>query len=350
MLIFVDGFDHYGAVPSSGDRLREGVYAETNLGPGGGVTNANPRTGERALRINMGTNDAGVRRVLLSGASETVGAGFAFRLSSLPTDNRSLGLFQWRRNDNGIIASIWVTSTGQVLLAAGGRSGAEVGRSDPVVYAGAYQHFEAVMTPADVEVRINGVTVLSQAIEGDSCAQVKLGANGYPLSGATGVTMDVDDFCVWDGEGDANNDFLGDVKVYTRFPSSDGAVQEWTPSIEGNGYPMIDNVPPADATEYLSADDVSGGVRSTFGVADFPEEIVAVRGVMLATRAWKTDAGDAQVRTGVISGASEAVSAGHAISMAPVWYSDVFEVDPATEVAWTLEAINDLETVLERND
>ena len=349
-LLWIDGFDHYGDVDRFGARLRDGVYAETNLGVGGGVVTDNPRTGTHSLRIQMGQNDAGVRRVILHGAQTTVGAGFAFSISSLPTDNRSLGLFQWRDDANLIIGSVWVTSAGQISLVDGGRSGPELARSSPVVYADAYQHFEAVMTPAGFEVRLNGVTVINHAIAGGECAQVKVGSDSYPLVGAVGILMDVDDFSCWDGGGALNNDFIGDVKVYTRMPDADGPVQEWAPASGSDGFAMIDNVPPLDATEYLEAEVVTGGSRSEFGVADFPAEVVSVRGVMLATRAWKTDAGDATLGVGVTSGPSEVVETPHNLSQAPVWYSDVFEVDPDTGVPWTLAGINGLGSIIERND
>lgn len=353
-LLFLDGFDHYGAVPSNGNILRQGVYAETNLGPGGGVTTANPRTGARALRIAMFENDAGVRRVLVDGASETVGGAYAFSLSSLPTNNNSLGLFQWRNSANGIMASVWVTSTGALNIRSGGRDGPVVAESDPVIYPGAYQHFEGVNGPAGLEVRINGVTVINHAYVAGVAGpvgQVKLGANSFPLTGANGILMDVDDFAVWDAEGLISNDFVGDIKVYTRFPTSDGVDQGWTPSAGDDGFAMLDNVPPVDATEYVSATALGSPadpIRSTYGVGDFPEEIVAVRGVMLTTRAWKTDAGNAKIQTGVRVNAAETLGTERAISQAPVWYADVYEVNPETSSVWSLEALNDMDTILNR--
>lgn len=353
-LLFIDGFDHYGIVPSNGNILRQGVYAETNLGPSGGVVATNPRTGPRALRMQMGDNDAGIRRVLVDGARDTVGAAYAFSLTQLPTNNNSLGLFQWRNAANGIMASVWVTSTGAINIRNGGRGGAVVAESDPVVFAGAYQHFEAVNGPAGLEVRINGVTVINTvyvAAVAGPVGQVKLGANSYPLTGAIGVYMDVDDFVIWDAEGLINNDFVGDVKVYTRFPTSDGTDQDWTPSVGDDGFAMLDNVPAQDATEYVQAAALGSPpnpLRSTYGVGEFPEEIVAVRGVQLSTRAWKTDAGNAKIQTGVRVNASEATGAERAISMAPVWYADVYEVNPDTASVWSLAALNDMDTILQR--
>lgn len=350
MLLFMDGFDHYGPVNFTGAALRQGVYAETNLG-GGGVLPGIARTGAYALLIQA-DNDAGVRRVLTEGDVETCGVGYAFSLGGLPTDSSSLGLLQWRTDSNAILASLLVSSIGQVILQRGGRGGEEIARSNVCIYADSYQHFEAVRSPAGIEVRINGVTVLNNANPGlpGNPAQVKIGTNGVALTGMLNSPMTVDDLFCWSGEGPNNNDFLGDVKVFTRMPTSDGPVQEWEPSIAGPGFAMIDNVPPLDATEYLSAPPASGIRRSEFGIADFPEEIVSVRGVFLATRAFKTDAGNAKVRTGVQVDAAETLNAEHALSQAPVWYGDVFELDPSTGLAWSVDNLNDLQTVIERTE
>lgn len=344
MLLFADGFDHYG--PDE-DRLFDGVYAEAN---GVTLSAVKPRTGARSLAINAGTNNAGVRKVLTAGSEEFVGGGFAFSISALPTDNRSLGLFQWRSGANVILASVWITSTGTVVIVAGGRSGTGVAESDPCVFAGAYSHFEAAMNDGEVEVRVNGVTVATGTTAGGAVAQVKVGADSFPLSGAIGITVYVDDFVLWSGGEGVIDDFVGDVKVYTRFPDADGPDQDWTPAIGTEGYPMLDNVPPQDSTEYISvaAEDVPA--RSTFGIAAFPEEIVAVRGVVLATRAFKTDAGNAKVQTGVISGVAEELSVEHPLSQAPIWFSDPFESDPATSTVWTLESLNALLTIIDRTE
>ena len=44
----------------------------------------------------------------------------------------------------------------------------------------------------------------------------------------------------------------------------------------------------------------------------------------------------------------EVVGAERAISMAPVWYADVFEVNPETSSVWSLAALNDMDTILNR--
>jgi hypothetical protein len=224
-----------------------------------------------------------------------------------------------------------------------------------VVAAGSYQHFEARAALGDgeggtFEARINGVTVLNYAggitaISGD-LAQVQIGTSGQGVFGFPPY-MEVDDLFAWSDAGSTNNDFIGDKKVYTEFPDADTAVEEWSPSVGGNSFAMLDNVPPQDATEYLAASDPD--LTSQFGLSDLPTEVVSIAGIMTAVRAFKTDAGDAKIRADMDNGTSPpAAGADHALTQAPRWYHDVFEVDPATSSAWTAEGFNTAQLALTR--
>ena len=350
MLLWMDGFDHYGANAS---RLLEGAYAAASLVT---LSNLNPRTGTRHARI-QGAFDNGLRRVF-GDDKPVVGVGYAFSLPALPSNSTSVCLASFRDNGNAVLCSIMVTSTGQLRLTDGIGTG-PVRATGPVsIVPGSYQHFECRAAiddgEASIEVRINGVTVLNApGVEVgvvSQAAQVQIGTSGQGAFGFP-AHMDVDDLYAWDGDGSANNDFVGDKKVYTAFPSSDGPDQDWTPSEGSDGFAMLDNVPPVDASQYLSATNGgTGGDRSSFGLADYPAEIVSIAGLMTATRFWKTDAGNASATVGVISGVSEDVSEEHPLSISPRWYHDVFEVDPATGTPWLLSAVNAAQTVITRTE
>lgn len=350
MLLWIDGFDHYGSTPS---RLLEGAYAAASLVT---LSNVNPRTGTRHARI-QGAYDNGLRRVF-GDDKEVVGVGFAFELPSLPTNSTSVCLASFRDNGNAVLCSVMVTSTGQLRLTNGFGTGPVLATGPVSIVPGSYQHFECragiVDGEASVEVRINGVTVLNapgvSLGEDGAPAQVQIGTSGQGVFGFPAY-LDVDDLYAWDGEGSANNDFIGDKKVYTAFPTSDGPDQGWTPSEGTDGFAMLDNVPPLDASQYLSAvNGGTGGDRSEFGLADYPAEIVSIAGLMTATRFWKTDAGNASATVGLISGVSEDVGPEHALSISPRWYHDVFEVDPATGTPWLLSAVNAAQTAITRTE
>lgn len=344
MLLWIDGFDHYG---TDAARLRDGVYAQAQ---GVEIVSAGARTGSRCIRITPSVNDSGLRRTFPA-TVPVVGIGFAFNIDNLPTDSTSVALCQILDENNQPAATLTVMPTGAIQLRAGGRLSTVTQQSAAeVVATGSFQHFECELGAGTCEVRINGVTVLNTAESGVTLgfAQAMLGGCiGYPKSGAGLVRMLLDDAFARDGSGALNNSWIGDQKVYTRMPDEDGAEQDWTPSTGSEAWPILDNIPPVDA-QYINA--TTAGDRSSVGFAAFPSEIVAISGVYTASRIWKSDAGDAKVAVDMISGASETSSPPHPLSTAPRWYGDMFETNPATALPWLVSDINAAQAVLERTE
>lgn len=350
-LLWADGFDHYGANIAL---LTQGPYAAVSQA-GLSTANPGPRTGDRCVRL-AGGFESGLRRIF-GGDKDVAGVGFAFILPDLPSNNSSVCLASFRTGGNSPLCSLIVGSTGQLILKSGygDSSGTVVETSDPCVLSGSYQHFECRFEAAtgSFEARVNGVTRLSvtgASFPDGASAQVLIGCSGQGTFGFPAY-MGVDDLYAWDDTAGGAADFIGDKKVWTRFPASDGALQGWTPSVGSDGYAMLDNNPPNDAVDYLQADNAGSDVdRSEFGIAAFPAEVVSVAGVVIATRLFKTDAGDAKAQVSVISGGAEALGAEHALSMAPTWYHDVFETDPDTGTVWSLAAVNALTESLTRTE
>jgi len=354
MLRWADGFDHYGATARLTDG--QGAYASA-----GGVTldTTNPRTGAACARLSGGF-EVGLRRIY--GASlPDAAVGFAFFTPTLPSNSSSLCLASFRDSANNVHVTVVVSSTGQ-LVARNGKGplgeGVVLATSAPCVFAGAYQHFEAHMVvgvSGSLECRVDGVTVLN--ISGvdtlgpspadEEIGQVLVGCSGQGVFGFPAYVL-VDDIFAWDasGTGSEVNDFIGDKKAYTRLPAGDTPTADWLPSTGALQYPMLDNVPPLDASQYLQADNV--GDKTQVTLAAFPSEIVAITGVYVVTRLFKTDAGAANAQVSIVSGVSVEAGTDRPVTTAPVWYGDVFETDPDTGAPWLLADLNAAETLLER--
>lgn len=341
-LLWADGFDHYG---SNAARLLDRVYSEIN---GVTLSTAKPRTGAYAARIQVVANNSGLRRVLPA-ETEKLGFGFPFNISALPTDTRSLSLGQVLSKTNAPLFTISVMPTGAVIVRQGGWQGDIVAESGAeVVMPESYQHFECSLDEANLEIRINSVTVINMTdlVLSAPAAQIMLGGSyGFPKIGATSIIMDIDDVFARDGSGATVNSWVGDKKAYTRMPDEDGPAQDWTPSTGTTAWQILDNVPPVD-TQYLTATDVGDQVE--VGFAAFPDEIVSISAIYLAARTWKTDAGSAKVSIDMVSGGDATDSVSIPVTNAPVWYGRPFDVDPETSMPWTIPSINAATARLER--
>lgn len=342
-LMWADGFDHYGGITA---RLLDGVYSQIE---GVALSAANPRTGGYAMRVSPIANNSGARRVLPAETTK-VGFGYAFNLSALPTDTKSLMLGQFLTKENTVILTITVYPTGAVAVRQGGWQGTLLNLSGPeVIMPGSYQHFECSLDDSNLEIRVNGVTVINMTslpILPPTAQIFVAGGYGYPKGGAL-VTMDVDDLFCRDASGATVNSWVGDKKVYTRMPDEDGPDQDWTPSVGSEAWPILDNVPPIDS-QFVTATTV--GDKTSVGFAAFSSDIVSIAAVYVAARLWKTDAGNAKVSVDMVSGLDDTANDPKAISNAPRWYGQVFEVDPATAMPWTIADLNASMVRLERKE
>lgn len=340
-LLWCDGFDHYGTTGN----MTEGAWAAMS----GALSSANPRTGTYHLRFT--TN--GARRVL-GGAKTTVGTGAAFYWSNLPNQNAQNAIFDFRDTANASNVTIVVQSTGTIAAYRGDRSTLLGTSSSPVVTAESYQHIEAMVffsnTVGTVEVRVNGVTVLSLTgqdtvnTSNAECSQIIYGAVN---TGAT--TVDMDDLFTYDTNGSYNNTFIGDRRVLTLFPSADTIQADWSVTGAASGYQAIDDTTPDGDTTYIAAvSSGSPGTISEFEMGDLPDGISAISAVMLVGMMRKTEAGVANVQMSVISNDIESHGTDRPITEIYTYYSDVFETDPNTAAPFTPTGVNNMQIKIER--
>ena len=83
-----------------------------------------------------------------------------------------------------------------------------------------------------------------------------------------------------DTGGSANNDFLGDVRVETLFPTADGANTAWTPSAAGSHFNKVNEATgtfPDGDTTYVA--DATPGDRDTYVMSDLAAAAGNVYGV-----------------------------------------------------------------------
>jgi hypothetical protein len=199
-----------------------------------------------------------------------------------------------------------------------------------------------------VEVRINGVTVISESNKKTvntselsySSISLNFGSEFDP-----GVATDIDDFCIWDDTGAWNNSFLGDKRALLKAPDADTNVSDFDPVSGDLGYLMVDEDSPDDDVTYLFAD--SGLLPSSppigsseFEIRDLPNGTSHIAGVSVFTRAKKTDSSDVEIFTSVISNINSVSGSQHALDESYSYHIDLYEYDPFTIANFTPDSFN----------
>lgn len=345
-LLWMDGFDHYG---TDLGKLTEGVYAEaSNVFS---LNTSNPRTGTHCLQMYGSST---LRRVL-GGAKTTVGVGLALYLPVLPTTNDSQRVVEFRDAANTAQISIGVQSTGVIYARRGTMNGGTLlgSSASPAVTAEAYNHIECLVffsqTVGSIEVRVNGVTVLSLTGQ-DTCATANVECSQVVLAGGIGggapSNQLLDDVFAYDETGSYNNTFIGDRRVLTLFPNANTATADWTAVGAASGYECIDEASPDDDTTYITSSTVND--TSEFGLQDLPAGVSTISGVVMVERARKTEAGAANTQVSVVSGASSTAGADKPLTEVYTYRHDVFEVDPASAAPFTPSEVDALKFKVKR--
>ena len=347
MIVWADGFDHYGDTPSGGrTAVLSGAWAQIEAGNGDlpSISSDQVRSGDYSLYMGywfVQTGSPRVRRVF--GASQiVVGVATGLYLIGLPNVNKAVG-FEFRNNLNECIALFTVESDGSIGLYTG--SGRLIAASsDPVIGASAWNHLEAKLTIDDVvgsaEFRVNGVSVINMTdinlgVVGSTQVVFGVPAGAPPGFGNNGWYWD--DMVAWNDVGDVNNDFVGQQRVITIFPSSDETPQDWEIVGAAYGYLAINQVPPDGDTTFIRASEVDE--TSTFSFTSLPPETARIAGVYVPAYAKLEDAGAGSLQVSMQSGAEEAEGQEIPLTTAYTYWGTVFETNPETGLAWTVEEL-----------
>lgn len=353
MILWADGFDAYGSDVS---QMTQGLYAEAgNIDL---VTSSpTPRTGARCCY--MDSSAAHMRRVL-GGLKTVVGLAQAIFLTELPSTAHAGQVVELRDANNFVQVAINIDTTG--VISVWRANGADVyntllGTSTTAMVASAWQHVElkADFPGETLEIRLNSVTILN--LSGQSLVNTdptiggatgETGCSQFMFRNANSGNGDraLDDMVAWDDSGSFNNDFVGDVKVFTDMPNADTADVDWTPSSGSARYAMIDEIPADDDASYDSSTAAAQKMGVTFPGLD--SGITAVSAVIFVEKTRKTDAGVCTLVASVTSSGEKADGASNPLTTEYTYRWDVFETDPATSAPWDPAAAGAAGLLIER--
>lgn len=330
--------------------MTNGVYGQVD-GNAGHVINivADPDgiTAGSVLQMAPFNNNGGILRYIWPSPQTTMGQACRIWLNAIPSNiNFSEHFFEFRNASNLPVIYGRHNTVGGINVYDGTNTllGQTTG---PVITANAWWHHEIKVntTAGTCEIRVEGVPVLNLT---------GLTLTGGPLQQAaffsTGDPMPIiywKDLVWWDGSGTRNTDFLGSVIVYSMSPSTDVSVP-W--GIVGNtsGHAILNNSPPLDTTQYLTADYPSIPGQMSYGLTPLPSNVTTVRGLMTFVRAKKIDGGDGNLQNGLLSSGVQGNGANRPITAAFTYWRDVFETDPHTSDTWTVSAANAADLTMNR--
>ena len=161
---------------------------------------------------------------------------------------------------------------------------------------------------------------------------------------APNCTISIDDLYVCDATGTTNNTFLGDVRIQSMVPNGAGSSTQLTPTGSANNYANVGEAPYNDATYNASS---TVGQRDTYALSDLAVGTTTVLATQSVAHMQKNDAGTANAKVALKSGASVYYDTTQTLSTTTTAYTQLRETDPATSAAWTVGTANALEAGME---
>ena len=329
-LRFIDGFDHY----TTRDQL---LYKYNTAGSSSYVVlDDGRRAGSQAVRLYAGSGYI----VKSFDEQATWVAGVALKLDALPTGNGAVFMFLDVGGDAQ--ACLCISSTGALILKRGSTSGITLATSDEALQAGKWYYVEGKITIANsggtFSARINGRECASYT--GDTRYSTSYEkANAIKMYGMpSAVKIWYDDLYICDGTGSSHNDYLGDVRVDTLFPSAAGNATEFTPTGSANNWENVDDTSPDEDTSYNASD--TAGQKDSFGFSDLSALSSTVLGVQANMLVRKDDAGTRILRSLIRTGGTDYEGSDLSLADSYTNLTQIWMQNPSTAAAWTEAEVN----------
>lgn len=338
-LLFMDSFQEHSTIP------------KPEWGGAGFTASATGRDG-----VANGASGGGggtTKTVTLPTSAATVHAGIAVNPNALnqvvqPLIFCTSGPVQQiilLINSSGFVEARLTTTAGTLLGTTSGHA---------ALVAGSWRHVGATAvlhtSAGSLTVYIDGVACLT--LSGIATSTVSANCTHVRVIGnnSTGNTV-FDDMWVCDAvsavgtQGQANNTFLGDLRVAVQLPSAAGDSTQWTPSTGSNFAAVDEN--PVNTTDYVS-DSVSGH-RDLYQTVDTVGTIGTVYAVREGIYAQKSDSGLMQIKpvikenSTVTSDSAQTLAAGSWLSA----WGDMKAVKPSNSGVWTQTDLDALQVGVE---
>lgn len=199
-----------------------------------------------------------------------------------------------------------------------------------------FVELKLIISTGVCEVRVDGVVVLSGTVP----TAASVASLIFPNQ-SNGNYISIDDVYVLDTTGTTNNNYLGDVRVQTILPSSDGANLAMTPDSGTAHFSRVNEATP-DTTSYVTS--TSAGVKESYKYQQLTANTSSVYGVAVTTYASKDAPVAAGLATLVRLGVTDYVNAqSQMLSASWVAGTDLYQARPSDSAPWTPTDVNTAE-------
>jgi len=354
-LLYIDGFD-----------VQDNAIRWIQTGATGDFTYGTPTRFSAGKALLMSSVSSNTTMNILRGVtpSAAVYAGAALQVgveSDSNNGNPTANLFAMY-TDGGVTGHIYIRrlSTNAINVYRGDGISGNLGSPSGTVIAttaagvldGNWRYVEVYAlihaTTGRVTVRVDGVTVLDftgNTRNGGTSTNIdaiRFRSGMYFASNNCKISLD--DLYVCDATGTTNNTFLGDVRVQSLLPMGAGSSTQLTPTGSANNWQNVNEVPFNNATYNASS---TVGQRDTYALSDLVANTTTIYGTQSVAHMQKSDAGLANAKIALKSGASVYYDATQSLGSSTTAYTQVHETDPATAAAWTVGNANNLEAGME---
>lgn len=360
MLLWIDGFDHYGTNGTQFSTVNLGAYDFIHAFSGFQIATM-PELGGLGFRsvTNNSTFLTGILRKHLPssyGSGDTLGIGMHVYFASHDGANEDTdyGIFQvYDVSNSAAVLTVTYTSTGVVQVRRGTNTGTIIATSDTnTLDAATLFHIEFQFgfhaSTGTVEMRVNGEEWINETGLNTLGSPSPSSFGFFIMNSSSGEDIDlyIDNLYLYDTTGSYNNDWIGEQRVYTVVPTGDTATEDWTLSTGSDSYALLDEIP-ANTTDYIEASSVSD--RTDVSLGNLPSVNISVKGVQVAVVAQKTDAGSGGIQVGIVSNSVDDLSSDQGLTQSQ-WlrYFHIVEEDPDTTAAFTAAGVNGLDLAMVR--
>lgn len=357
-LLFADGFDHYATAeittwwtqiygaPQNAPAITASVGRRSTQALRFSFTNVNTRPVSISLTPGDATCVIGFSFVWTGGSFSDARTGTALNINAFSGSQQANMLVGLLQGGSGQIY-FQITTSGTIsVYRLSGTTGTLLGTGSIAMNVGVttYLEFKVLIhaSAGTIDIRHDGISSLAltgQNTRGTSTASYDEVAVGHMVGvGATSRTVDIDDLYIADGTGSQWNTFKGDVRVDVRRVTANGTNRDFTPSTGSDDYAVVDETLVNGDTDYLESSTVSHKVDMV--TEDAAVSGADIHGVIVAAYARKTDAGAAGHKALVRIGSTDYVGTEVGLTSSYSFKLQVWELSPATGVAWTESEFN----------